>query len=225
MHRRGHVGQFQPHLRIGSAEFAGDVGHDRVAGDGGVADPEDCLGAGGEESHGILGDFHASQDRLRLLEQIAPGFGQPDPARRALQQLDAESLLQFQDDAAHRRLGHGQSFGRAVEVQLLGNRDEGGQVLQIVTHTDADFVSIADKMIISHAAPRCLRLLPNGKRAAEAANPEWINNLNDIVADFPAKAKSRVTAGAYVACCALPRQWSGGRGGSGSVWNRREATR
>ena len=99
-------------------------------------------------------DVDAAEDFLRLLEQIAAGFGQPDLARGALQELDAEAVLQFEDDAADGWLGHCQAFGGAVEVEFLGHGDEGREVLQVVAHIDTIFISMVSKMIISQPAIR-----------------------------------------------------------------------
>ena len=83
-----------------------------------------------------------SEDGLGLLKKIAAGFSQSDAARRALEKLHPQPILQFQHDAADGRLGHGQTFGSAMEVQLFRNRDEGGQMFQIVAHIDTEFISI-----------------------------------------------------------------------------------
>ena len=77
---RGEVGQLQPDIGIGEAELARDVGHQRMAGDRRVADPEDRLGARGEQADGVLGDADPAEDLLRLLEEVAAGFGEPDLA-------------------------------------------------------------------------------------------------------------------------------------------------
>ena len=57
--------------------------------------------------------------------------------RGALEELDAEPVLQFEDDAADRRLGHGQAFGGAMEIEFLGHCHEGRQVLEVVAHIDS----------------------------------------------------------------------------------------
>ena len=116
-----------------------------MAGYRGVADAQDRLGAGGKQAGGVFGDLDAAQNLLRLFEKIAPGLGEPDLARRAFQQLDAEAVLQFEHDPADRRLRHRQAFGGAVEVQFFRHRDEGRQMLEIVSHIDSDFVSIYAK--------------------------------------------------------------------------------
>ena len=137
---RSQVGQFEADIRIGQAEFARDVGHQRMAGDRRVADAQDRLGAGGEQAGGVFGDVDAAENLLRFLQQITPGLGQPDLARRAFEKLDAEPVLQFQHDPADCRLRHGQPLGGAVEVEFLRHRDEGRQMLQIVSHIDNKFV-------------------------------------------------------------------------------------
>ena len=79
------------------------------------------------------------EDFLRLFKQIAAGFGEPDLARGALEQLDAEPVLEFQHDPADRRLGHRQALRGAVEVEFFRHRHEGRKVLQIVAHIDSNF--------------------------------------------------------------------------------------
>lgn len=194
LHGRGHVGHLKPDLRIGATELAHDVRHQRMAADRGVADAQDGLGARGEQPHRVVGRLDTGEDRLRLLQKIAAGFGQPHAARGALQQFHAQPFLQLQHDAAHRRLGHGQALRGPVKVQFLSNGDEGGQMLQIVAHTDAAFISIRDKIIISQPACRCLRIISNRKRAASTDIPEWINGLRSASQKLSVRARAAATA-------------------------------
>ena len=52
----------------------------------------------GKQADGIFGNVDAAEDLLRLFQEIAAGFGEPDLPRRALEELDAEPLLQLQHD-------------------------------------------------------------------------------------------------------------------------------
>ena len=90
----------------------------------------------------------AAQDLLRLLQQIPAGLGEPDLACGALEQLDAQPVFKLEHDAADRRLRHRQALGGPVEVEFLGHRHEGRQVLEIVSQLIAiSFQSYANKII------------------------------------------------------------------------------
>jgi hypothetical protein len=51
-----------------------------------------------------------------------------DPAARAVQQMQAELLLQTANRLTHGRLRDPEALGGAAEVALLGDGDEGGEL-------------------------------------------------------------------------------------------------
>jgi len=105
-----------------------------MAGDGGVADAQPGLGAGGQQPDGAFRHVDAPQDFLGFLQQVAARLGQPHLARRALEELRPHALFHFEDDAADRRLRHAQPFGGPVEVELFRHRHEGAEMLQVAAH-------------------------------------------------------------------------------------------
>jgi len=86
-------------------------------------------------------------------------------------------------------------------------------MLEIVPHTDTDFISKRDKMIISQPSHRCLRLISNRKRAAKAVASEWINDLNMMSKNF-VNGGVRLAAPAKVDLRGRGNRFSAG----GKVW-------
>lgn len=79
----------------------------------------------------VRGLVHLAEDLAGARQVGAPRVGEVDPARTPVEQLHAELGLQPADRLRQRRLGHGEPFGGAPEVQLLGDCDEVPQVTQI----------------------------------------------------------------------------------------------
>src|SRR4051794_31478973 len=71
--------------------------------------------------HGGVG---GAQHAARLLEQRTARGGQRDAALRAVEEPDAELLLELADLLADRRLGDVEPLRGAAEVQLFGDGDE-----------------------------------------------------------------------------------------------------
>jgi hypothetical protein len=86
-----------------------------------VADANAAALAGGERAHVLPERVGVARERPAALEQVAPGLGQRDLVRRAVQQLDPELALEQPDLPAHRRLRDVQLVGGAAEA--LGARD------------------------------------------------------------------------------------------------------
>jgi hypothetical protein len=63
----------------------------------------------------------AMQSRHRNVDKV---FGRRDTARRPMQQLGSQSLLQRADDVAKRGRCYAEAGGRSPEAALLRNRDE-----------------------------------------------------------------------------------------------------
>jgi hypothetical protein len=66
----------------------------------------------------------AVDHRAGLGQQSMTAFGEPDRARRPVEQLDAELTLQAAHLLAHGRLDNVQALRGAPEVELLGHGDE-----------------------------------------------------------------------------------------------------
>ena len=75
---------------------------------------------------GDLGDR-----RSQPLQQAPPLVGQRDAARRAMQQTDAEALLQLSHRVAERRGRNADPRRRGPEAQLISDGDECRQVREI----------------------------------------------------------------------------------------------
>jgi hypothetical protein len=74
-------------------------------------------------------DFHLQplrmlHEALHRPEDLAALLGQSHALSRALEQLDAQRLLQHLDLLAQRRLRHPEALCRLAEVALFGNRQE-----------------------------------------------------------------------------------------------------
>ena len=71
------------------------------------------------------------QDPPRPRDQQLPGLGDRHPARRPLDERDADLLLEPADLLRQRRLGDVLTLGGAGEVALVGERDEVFELSQI----------------------------------------------------------------------------------------------
>jgi hypothetical protein len=98
--------------------------HDRGKRRGDVADPH-------VTDRAVVGSTGRHSRHLRPLEHPAclsqecgSGVGQRDLAARAIEQLQAEVLLELADLLADRRLGHVQLLRGTADVQLLLDRNE-----------------------------------------------------------------------------------------------------
>jgi hypothetical protein len=78
-----------------------------------------------------LRELSLAEHSSRLYEERLACNGQGHLSLRAVEQTDAELLLEFTNLLANRRLGDVQPFGRAAEVQLLGYRDEVPEVTEL----------------------------------------------------------------------------------------------
>jgi hypothetical protein len=65
-----------------------------------------------------------AQQRLGPGQEDRARLGQPGTLRRAIQQSDAQLLLEAANLPAQRRLRDAQRRGRAAEVAVLGHHDE-----------------------------------------------------------------------------------------------------
>jgi hypothetical protein len=59
-----------------------------------------------------------------VLEQLAPGAGQPDAPRPPLEQADAELGLQLKDATGERGLGDAEVVGRVRDAAAVGDLNE-----------------------------------------------------------------------------------------------------
>src|SRR5262245_25354810 len=81
------------------------------------------MGSGGTP-HRALCLLDLGQDRARVREEGVPGVRQRDAARRALEERDAELVLELADAAAERRLRDVEHLGGARDVARLRDGDE-----------------------------------------------------------------------------------------------------
>ena len=106
--------------------------HDRhQPGRRGEADPQVAAAPACRLSKLEPGGLDGREDLARPLQQLSSRFGQEHALPPPLEQLDLEFLLQGLDRQAERGLAHGQSLGRAPEVQFLGDGDEVAHAAQI----------------------------------------------------------------------------------------------
>ncbi|MCY1363114.1 hypothetical protein D9M69_498610 [compost metagenome] len=84
-----------------------------------------------------LGLVDDRQHAAGFLQQHLARPGQARTARRALEQLDAQAILQFLDGPGEGRLFDVQARGRARKVQLFCNGDETAKVAQF--HSPSSF--------------------------------------------------------------------------------------
>src|SRR5262249_10327707 len=114
-----------------AAKGAHDRGQELVRDRADVADREPAgLAARGAPGQ-VGGALRRGQGAARLAEEGDAGVGQAAPAVRAIEQADAELVLERADLLAERRLRHVQAGGRAREVQLLGDGDEVAEVAEL----------------------------------------------------------------------------------------------
>ena len=78
----------------------------------------------------VAGALDEREQPVGLVEEGAPGLGQRDPAVVALEQGHPDRALELLDLPAQRRLRHVEPLGRAAEVQLLGDGDEGADLVE-----------------------------------------------------------------------------------------------
>ena len=102
----------------------GDRGH------GGEAEADDARRAGVDAAGQVTGAVDQVEHPVGLVEEGRAGAGQLDPAVVALEQRRADRLLQLLDLARQRRLGHLEALGGPTEVQLLGDGDEGPDLVE-----------------------------------------------------------------------------------------------
>ena len=69
------------------------------------------------------------QRRSAGLGHGSPGIGQPDPPPIALQELQADRVLEVAELLGDRRLGQVEGGRRARNVLVLGDRDKGAKLL------------------------------------------------------------------------------------------------
>ena len=140
----GHIG-LQPRdveLVIGQEETQADIGEGGVKPgqtrrqpDGaqrrGRGNPQQPAGLVAHVLHRAFGQRHPAGDVARSLEQDTPRLGEQEPARMAVEELDAEALLQRGDLPAHRRLGQVERLRRAGKGARLGGGVEGFQLVPV----------------------------------------------------------------------------------------------
>jgi len=71
--------------------------------------------------------------RPQPLEQATSRVGRRDASRRAVQQVDADALLQLPDRVAQGRGRDAETYGSPSEAEIVGDRDEGGQIRKLAS--------------------------------------------------------------------------------------------
>jgi hypothetical protein len=75
--------------------------------------------------HRFHGDVEIVEHRTQLRQEPLAHLGERDAARRAVQEADAELLLERADGLAEARARHAQMRRRFGEARALGDRHEG----------------------------------------------------------------------------------------------------
>ena len=96
----------------------------------GEPEPEGPGGAAVDPSGQVAGAVDEGEEPVGLVEEGAPRLGQLDLAVVSLEERHAHGALELLDLAAERWLRHGEPLGRAAEVQLLGDGDEGADLVE-----------------------------------------------------------------------------------------------
>jgi hypothetical protein len=71
-----------------------------------------------------LGERDLPQDPARVLEQVAPGAGEPYAPGSAVEEGDAELALEVVDPPGERRLGDAEVVGRVRDAAAVGDLHE-----------------------------------------------------------------------------------------------------
>ena len=127
------------------------------------------------------------EDPPGALEQRVAGERELHAVRRAPQQLAAQPALQRAYLAAQRRLGDEEPLGRAPEVQLLGDGDEGAQVAQL-DRLGRLRQGQDPRVVVGHAADY-----------AAAGRPRSCASRNTVMPDrpFPSARAARTVSGVF----------------------------
>jgi hypothetical protein len=107
------------------------VGQQPVDGEIHVGEAQRAGGAAVGLARGAHRARQLRQRRAGVVEEHLSRLRQPHVARRTLEKRDADLLLEVLDQSAERGLHDMQPLGGAMEVQLLGDRDEGLQMADI----------------------------------------------------------------------------------------------
>jgi hypothetical protein len=123
--------QAELHAGEALAEAADHAGHDLELEADGVADLELSDPALLDEADRLGRLLDALEDLPRALEEGLAGRRETDFAAGPVEQLRAQGFLQEPDLLGERRLREPETLGRAAEMTLLGDGDEGSQVSQL----------------------------------------------------------------------------------------------
>jgi hypothetical protein len=120
--------------RVLLGEAAENLGARLARGVGGESHPQRAAIAAGRRRHLRRGAVGALDDLPRVGKQQLARRRQVDLAGRAAEELAAELRLQGPDLRREGRLRDVQPLGRAAEVQLLRDCEEGAQVPKLEVH-------------------------------------------------------------------------------------------
>jgi hypothetical protein len=71
--------------------------------------------------------------RPQSFEEATPRIGRGDAPRRSVQQADAHPFFQLPDPMTEGRRGDAEARRSRSEAEIVGDRDEGGQVRQLAS--------------------------------------------------------------------------------------------
>ncbi|GAA3148461.1 hypothetical protein GCM10020001_084800 [Nonomuraea salmonea] len=124
--------------------------------DGGEPEPHGARRAAGDPARPVARGVDQREHAPGVLQEAAPGVGEHDAAVVTLQQGHADGAFELLDVPAERRLRHAQAVGRAAEVQLFGDRDEGPDLVE--GQHDARRVSLDTEKEVGQASSQVLSL-------------------------------------------------------------------
>jgi len=116
---------------VGSPECLQESGRERERGRGGEADSQAGYRSGAQLHCRVVGAFGGGECRACVWQPPGASVGQGHRARGALEQPQAQDLLQLCDPLAQTLLNHVQPAGGASEVEVLHDSEEVAQVPQL----------------------------------------------------------------------------------------------
>ncbi|KAG1392470.1 hypothetical protein G6F59_014589 [Rhizopus arrhizus] len=140
LRQRRHLRQAHFHLGIGAAQLADQFRHEAIQGRRHKADAEPAPLRLAQASRAFQHFLQAGGQQPRLLQQKAPGFGQPQGTGGAFEQLHAQFFLELADLTAERRLGDVQPGGGTREAAFFRHGLEVAQVSEL--HGYLDYIGI-----------------------------------------------------------------------------------
>src|SRR5690606_592105 len=124
--------QLHAHLRITGEELWQQPRHLLLRGADRHADPDQPARLGTETVHHLARGLCLGQHRLRVAVDALADIGDRETARGALQQADAEFVLELGDAAAEPRLWDAQCAFRRSETRMVDHHREVVEIVEVV---------------------------------------------------------------------------------------------